>query len=295
MIQYTEVARKLGYLSVRDSDIIDAYEIKGQPPHKIVVMCTGSQGEPLSALARMAAGEHRTINIEQNDTVIISATPVPGNEIAVSRVTNALAKINVNLYDKSRALVHVSGHAGSEELKLVLSMVKPKAFLPVHGEASHLRAHADLALSTGVPKENVFICENGESLELSVKGVRRGEVVQSGIVFVDGLSVGDTSQDIIDERNTLSSQGFAIITTAVSLNERKIKSKIHIEMRGMTGKDDDSLCQDAIRNLRFAMQKELSKNTSIPELEKVCKKKLTSLIWERANQRPMIIANLLEV
>src|SRR5699024_8548267 len=161
-------------------------------PEQVVIMCTGSQGEPLSALARIANGEHKTITMDEGDTVIISATPVPGNEKAVTRVINGLAKIGADVYDNSRARVHASGHAGAEELKLVLSIVKPRAFMPVHGEATHLRAHARLAEATGVPAENVFICENGESLELTSRGVERGEVVQSGIVFVDGLSVGDT-------------------------------------------------------------------------------------------------------
>ncbi len=134
---------------------------------------------------------------------------MPGNEKAVTRVINSLAKIGADVYDKKPRRVHVSGHAGAEELKLVLSIVQPNAFMPVHGEATHLRAHAKLAEATGVPAENVFICENGEGLELSSRGVKRGETVQSGIVFVDGLSVGDTSQDVLDERNALGSQGFA--------------------------------------------------------------------------------------
>ena len=188
MIQNTDIARRLGYLSISDTDLIDAYDLKGIPPEQVVIMCTGSQGEPLSALARIANGEHRTIQMDEGDTVIVSATPVPGNEKAVTRVINGLAKIGADVYDKNRARVHVSGHAGAEELKLVLSIVQPKAFMPVHGEATHLRAHARLAEATGVPTDNVFICENGESLELTSQGVVRGETVQSGIVFVDGLS-----------------------------------------------------------------------------------------------------------
>ena len=154
MIQNTDIARRLGYLNISDDDLIDAYDLKGIPPEQVVIMCTGSQGEPLSALARIANGEHKTIDLEQGDTVIISATPVPGNEKAVTRVINGLAKIGADVYDKKRAMVHVSGHAGAEELKLVLSIVQPNAFMPVHGEATHLRAHAPLAEATGVPAEN---------------------------------------------------------------------------------------------------------------------------------------------
>ena len=175
MVQNTDIARRLGYLKIADKDIIDAYDLKGCPPDSYVVMCTGSQGEPLSALARIASDNHKTISVDEGDTVIISATPVPGNEKAVTKVTNDLAKIGADVYDKSRARVHVSGHASAEELKLVLSIVQPKHFMPVHGEATHLRAHAALAEATGVQKKNIFICENGESLELTPKGVRRGK------------------------------------------------------------------------------------------------------------------------
>lgn len=180
-----------------------AYDLKGCPSNSYVVMCTGSQGEPLSALARIANGNHKTISIEEGDTVIISATPVPGNEKAVTKVVNDLAKIGADVFDKSRARVHVSGHASAEELKLVLSIVQPKYFMPVHGEATHLRAHARLAEVTGVKKDNIFICENGESLELTYRGLKRGKGVSSGIILVDGLSVGDTSEFILNERSPI--------------------------------------------------------------------------------------------
>ena len=295
MIQNTDIARRLGYLKVSDSDIIDAYDLKGIPADQVVIMCTGSQGEPLSALARIANGEHRTITIDQGDTVIISATPVPGNEKAVTRVVNSLAKIGADVYDKKRAMVHVSGHAGAEELKLVLSIVQPRAFMPVHGEATHLRAHAKLAEATGVPSENIFICENGESLELSSKGVQRGETVQSGIVFVDGLSVGDTSQSVLDERNALGSQGFATVAAAISKKRREVASDVRVEMHGITGGDDEYLQEDAAKAVKSALQRALSKDTQVRELEKACKSSLLSVLWERTKQRPMVIVTILQV
>ncbi len=295
MIQNTDIARRLGYLDISDDDLIDAYDLKGIPPEKVVIMCTGSQGEPLSALARIANGEHKTIDIEAGDTVIISATPVPGNEKAVTRVINSLAKIGADVYDKSRARVHVSGHAGAEELKLVLSIVQPKAFMPVHGEATHLRAHARLAEATGVPEENVFICENGESLELSTRGVERGEVVQSGIVFVDGLSVGDTSQGVLDERSALSSQGFATIACALNLKKRSLASDVVVEMHGISGGDDDFLVNEAEGTVRNALQRALSKEGGMRELKKTAKDALLSLLWERTKTRPMVVVSLVVV
>lgn len=295
MIQNTDIARRLGYLDISDTDIVDAYDLKGIPADQVVIMCTGSQGEPLSALARIANGDHRTISIDEGDTVIVSATPVPGNEKAVTRVINSLAKIGADVYDKSRARVHVSGHAGAEELKLVLSIVQPKAFMPVHGEATHLRAHARLAEATGVPAENVFICENGESLELTSRGVRRGEIVQSGIVFVDGLSVGDTSQGVLDERSALAAQGFAAVAAAVSGKKKSVVGAVQVEMHGITGGDDDYLVREAQTTVKNAIGRALSKDGGVKEIKKAARDALLSLLWERTKTRPMVIVNLLEV
>ena len=295
MVQNTDIARKLGYLNISDNDLIDAYDLKGTPSEKVVIMCTGSQGEPLSALARIANGEHRTIDIERGDTVIISATPVPGNEKAVTRVINSLAKIGADVYDKSRARVHVSGHASAEELKIVLSIVKPRAFMPVHGEATHLRAHARLAIATGVPEENVYVVENGDTLSLTARGVEIGEPVQSGIVYVDGLSVGDTSQDVLDERNTLGNQGFASVAAAVSFGRKEILGEPQVEMHGITGGDDYYLSDEARSVVLNAMRRSLGKNGGPKDVRKVARDSLLSLLWERTKQRPMAIVNIIEV
>lgn len=295
MVQNTDIARRLGYLKVRDADIIDAYDLKGIPADKVVIMCTGSQGEPLSALARIANGEHKTIEIDKGDTVIISATPVPGNEKAVTRVINLLAKVGADVYDKSRARVHVSGHAGAEELKLVLSIVRPKAFLPVHGEATHLRAHAQLAEAVGVPVRNIFMLDNGDTLELSSKGIRQGESVQSGIVFVDGLSVGDTSQDVLNERNTLGDTGFAAIAAAIDYKRHEVVGDVHVEMRGITGGDDWDLVQDAEARVKRELTNGLDRKLKQKDLEKSCRQSLQSVLWDRIKQRPMVVVNLLDV
>jgi len=295
MIQNTDIARRLGYLSIDDSNLVDAYELSGIPPERIVVMCTGSQGEPLSALSRIAGGLHRTIEIEEGDTVIISATPVPGNEKAVTRVVNLLSKIGADVYDKSRALVHVSGHAGAEELKLVLSIAHPRYFMPVHGEATHLRAHAKLAQQTGVPKENVFICENGECLVLDSKGVRHGEAVQSGVVYVDGLSVGDTSQDVLDDRVTLGAQGFAVMSVAVDFKRRELASPVSVEMRGITGGDDPYVAEEIVDTVTSSLKRQIAKGANAADLKKIGRDTLLNLLWERTKQRPMAIATVLEV
>jgi len=258
-------------------------------------MCTGSQGEPLSALSRIAGGLHRTIEIDEGDTVIISATPVPGNEKAVTRVVNLLSKIGADVYDKSRALVHVSGHAGSEELKLVLSIAHPRYFMPVHGEAAHLRAHARLASLTGVPEENIFICENGECLLLDANGVRLGDSVQSGVVYVDGLSVGDTSQDVLDDRVTLGAQGFVVLSAAIDFRKRVLAAPISLEMRGITGGDDPYVAEDIRDAIESTIKRQVSKGANAQDLKKIGRDTLLNLLWERTKQRPMAIATILEI
>lgn len=295
MVQNTDIARRLGYLKISDNDLLDAYDLKGMPKDSYVVMCTGSQGEPLSALARIAGGNHKTISVEEGDTVIISATPVPGNEKAVTKVTNDLAKIGADVYDKSRARVHVSGHASAEELKLVLSIVQPRCFMPVHGEATHLRAHARLAEATGVKSDNIFICENGESLELTAKGVKRGKSVPSGIVLVDGLSVGDTSEYVLNERTSLGSQGVAVVACAYSAKKKSIVGKVQVEMHGIPGEEDERLVESVRSSVTSALNRSLGKGESGKEVRKAARSALLSILWERTNQRPLVVINVLEV
>lgn len=295
MVQNTDIARRLGYLKIHDKDLLDAYDVKGMPPSSYVVMCTGSQGEPLSALARIANGNHKTITIEEGDTVIISATPVPGNEKAVTKVINDLAKIGCDVYDKSRARVHVSGHASSEELKLVLSICQPKYFMPVHGEATHLRAHARLAEATGVPKGNIFICDNGDTLELSSKGVKRGKPVSSGIILVDGLSVGDTSEFILNERTNLGSQGVAVIAFALKKGSCELASKVQIEMHGIPGGDEPSFVDTVRTAVTNAVKRSLGKGDDLKNVRRSARSALLSILWERTNQRPLVVINILEI
>ena len=189
----------------------------------------------------------------------------------------------------------VNYHASAEELKIMLTIVQPKAFMPVHGEATHLRAHARLAEAVGVPAENVFICENGESLELSTKGVKHGEFVQSGIVLVDGLSVGDTSEQVLEERTALSAQGFAAIAAAVSGRKKAVAGNVQVEMHGITGGDDGYLVQECEKCVKNALTRALSKGASGKELKKSARDALLSLLWERTKTRPMTVVNLLDI
>ena len=219
-----------------------------------MVMCTGSQGEPLSALSRMANGEHKTLSMHAGDTVIISATPIPGNEKGVQQVINSLAKIGCDVYDKSRTLVHVSGHGSQEELKLMLAMAKPTYFMPVHGEAVHLRAHAGLARKMGIADDHIFVLDNGESLEMRGGIVRVGQPVESGVVYVDGLRIGDTDPIVLRDRQKLANDGMVTVVATMSPKRKRIEA-IEFSGRGVSFIIDDAFSSDAGASILKSIEK----------------------------------------
>ncbi|MDO5044923.1 MAG: ribonuclease J [Coriobacteriia bacterium] len=296
MITNTKIARELGYLNIRDQDIIDAYDINSIPDDELLVLCTGSQGEPLSALARMANGEHKTLSIDSGDTVIISATPVPGNEKAVSQILNALAKIGADVWDKSRAMVHTSGHGSAEELKLLLSLVKPNYFMPIHGEAVHVRAHARLAESVGVDPNKIFISDNGDCLELKDGKVRWGDPVDSGIVYVDGLRIGDTDQVVLRDRRKLSEQGIITVIVTVKAATGKVLD-VQFISRGVSNASTD---RDSIDQAKERVEKTLAKakhthGNDDKAISRAVRESLSGYLWDKYHTRPMVIPVVMEV
>lgn len=296
MLTNTRVARELGYLNIDDADIIDAFDIDNLPDDKIVVMCTGSQGEPLSALSRMANGEHKTLSIHEGDTVILSATPVPGNEKAVQQVVNSLAKLGCDVWDKNRALVHVSGHGSQEELKLLMAMAKPTYFMPVHGEAVHLRAHAQLARKMGIKDDHIFILDNGDTLEMRGGIVKRGTPVESGVVYVDGLRIGDTDPIVLRDRQKLANDGMVTAVAIVSLKHKKIEA-IEFSGRGVSFAIDDQFSDDASASIMKTIEKGKFSFTSSGSdaIRKAVRDSLSNFIWSRTRTRPMIIPVVMEV
>lgn len=296
MLTNTRVARELGYLNIDDADIIDAFDIDNLPDDKIVVMCTGSQGEPLSALSRMANGEHKTLSIHEGDTVILSATPVPGNEKAVQQVVNSLAKLGCDVWDKNRALVHVSGHGSQEELKLLMAMAKPTYFMPVHGEAVHLRAHAQLARKMGIKDDHIFILDNGDTLEMRGGIVKRGTPVESGVVYVDGLRIGDTDPIVLRDRQKLANDGMVTAVAIVSLKHKKIEA-IEFSGRGVSFAIDDQFSEDASVSIMKTIERGKFSFTSSGSdaIRKAVRDSLSNFIWSRTRTRPMIIPVVMEV
>jgi ribonuclease J len=221
---------------------------------------------------------------------------VPGNEKAVTRVVNALSKIGARVYDKQHALVHVSGHASSEELKLMLALAKPRNFMPVHGEALHLRAHAKLAQDMGIGKKNVFVLDNGDSLLLDAQGVRHGEAVESGVVYVDGLSVGDVSAVVLKDRQTLASDGIVTVVTMIRKRDSSAVGTPEIIMRGVSGGDDPELLKKAVEITEKTVKSFAHEHRNNPNrLKRALREGLSTLLWERCRRRPLIIPIIMEV
>lgn len=293
MITNTRIARELGYLKISPEDIMDALDMCDLPDDKIVVMCTGSQGEPMSALARMATGDHKTLTINENDTVIISATPVPGNEKSVQGIINLLSKTGCDVYDRSRTLVHVSGHASQEELKLLMAMTRPKYFVPVHGEALHQRAHAKLAQTMGIKPDHIFIADNGDALVLRDHKLQWGEAVDSGIIYVDGLSVTDADPIVFRDRQKLARDGIIFCVVAIT-NQHKL-ADVELSCRGVSFNLDD-LSQDAIDTIRSYVEGPKAREAaSVESCQQGIRQRLSSLMWQKTRTRPMIIPVVMEV
>jgi ribonuclease J len=297
MINNTRIARELGYLHIDDKDILDAYDMGKLPAEEIVILSTGSQGEPLSALARMANGEHRSVQIERGDTVVMSASPVPGNEKAVSRVINRLFKAGAQVYYRGVADVHVSGHAAAEELKLMLQMVKPTYFMPIHGETRHLYAHAKLATSVGVDPGGVFVLENGQCLQIGENGAKIGEHVESGVVYVDGLSVGDVGDAVLRHRQQLSSDGVATVVIAIDTQTGKVAGDVELVTVGLVLGDIEAQVLDEARaritKVLARTQREGATDPGV--IQHAVREAVSQVMWERARRRPMIIPIVMEV
>ena len=232
MTETTRISLAVGYLNAPDNILGRIEELKGLPNNKIVLVTTGSQGEPTSALVRMANRDHKHVHIQRGDTIILSATPVPGNESLVNRTVDSLFKQGAQVIYSKLGQVHVHGHGSQEELKLILSLVKPRFFAPVHGEYRHLSLHARLAESVGIPPENIFVLEDGDILELNNNSAKKNGKVNSGHVYVDGLSVGDIGGVVLRTRRMLSRDGIVVVIIAVNRQTGKLVGQPDIVTRG---------------------------------------------------------------
>ena len=271
-------------------------QIGKYPNDKMVIITTGSQGEPMSALARMAASEHRKITVVPGDTVIISATPIPGNEKFVSKVVNQLFKKGAEVIYDSVEKIHVSGHACQEELKLMQALVKPKFFIPVHGEYRHLKKHGELAMELGLPEKNLVICENGDVIEVTRNYIKKNGSVTSGQVFVDGLGVGDVGNIVLRDRKHLSQDGILTVVVTIEKQTGKVVSGPDIISRGFVYVRESEGLMDEAREIVRSVLKDCEERqiTDWATLKSKMRDELREFLYEKTKRKPMILPIIME-
>ena len=289
MVRNMQIARDLGYLHVPDGVVVD--KIDAAPPNKMVLMSTGSQGEPMAALSRMANNSHQQVSLEPGDTVLMASSLIPGNENAIYRVIDGLTKLGANVVHKGNALVHVSGHASAGELLYCYNIVKPSNVLPVHGEIRHLHANAKLATATGVP--NVLLAEDGYVIDLVDGHASITGAVECGYVYVDGSSVGDLTDSELKDRRVLGEEGFISVVVVIDSTNGKILSGPEIHARGIA--EDDSAFDEVMPKIVSALEEALREGThDSRQLEQTIRRVLGSFVGRKLRRRPMILPVVLE-
>ena len=248
MVDNAKMARKLGYLKVPDETLVTVDSALNLPDPQVILMCTGSQGEPSSIIGRLSAGTNRQFDLKANDTVILSSHPIPGNEEAVSKTINRMLRIGANVIYDAIAPVHVSGHASQEEQKLMLNLVRPRHFMPIHGELRQLKRHAELARQLGIPEERIFVAENGQVIEMEKGEVRLGERIPGGYVFVEGGAVGDMDRTILKEREQLARSGILLINLGIDKYSNRLLEEPEIITRGFVSAEEAETIIPAVRN-----------------------------------------------
>jgi ribonuclease J len=288
------IARNLGYLEAPDDTFIRPPALEELAPHEAMILCTGSQGEPMSALTRIAYNDHPAVRIDRGDTVILSAKPVPGNELRVHDTINRLAKGGAEVLHQEIAPVHVSGHGNSEEIRTVLGLVRPKAVMPVHGEFRMLAAHAQLAREGGVPAGSIVLAENGSVVELDESGPRIVDRVETGVTFVDGLGVGDVRDVALRDRRHMSEDGVLIVVATVSANGARPQGTPELIVRGFGESEPliNELRDESARVLDDCLGQDI---TEIKLLQEHLHDELAQLVYDRTGRRPMILPVIVEV
>ena len=294
MVNIITTASELGYLNVPENTLIEIDQLKNYPPEKTVLITTGSQGESMAALSRMAGDVHRKVTIQPNDTIIFSSNPIPGNEKAVSRVINELSAKGANVIFQD---AHVSGHACQEEIKLIYTLIHPKYAVPVHGEYKHLKAQAKIAESLGISKDNIFILSSGDVLEVSEEQAKVAGRVPVGAILVDGLGVGDVGNVVLRDRQHLAEDGIMIVVMSLDRASGELVAGPDIVSRGFVYvKESDELIEEARRTVDDALQACLDKGiTDWGKLKTTTKDVLSDYVWKKTKRRPMILPIIMEV
>lgn len=294
MSEYAKIARKLGYLKVDDDMLINIGQAQNLPAHKVVFMVTGSQGEPSAVLGKLASGRHRQLDVRENDTIILSSHPIPGNEEMVYRTINRLIERGADvIYDPIES-VHVSGHACQEEMRLMLNLTQPRNLIPVHGEIRHLHLHAKLAVDNGMRAENVTVISNGTTVELDGRGVTVGERQPGGYVFVDGSGVGDVGRAVIRDREILAKDGFVLVSLNVDQRSGKLVDEPRIVSRGFVYLREAEDFLDQIRE-NISQTVNRSRRSLNGNRQTLVEENLSKLIYSETKRRPMIFSIVNEI
>jgi ribonuclease J len=290
MVENAKMARKLGYLDISDDQVVHLDEALKMKPDQVVLMSTGTQGEPTSIMGRLSTGTNRMFDIEPGDTVVLSSHPIPGNEESVYRTINRLFRRGANVIYEAIAPVHVSGHASQEEMKLLLNMVKPKYFMPIHGELRHLRQHGVMALELGIPEQRIAVIENGSVIEFSEDGMQMVERIPGGYVFVDGSGVGEIGPRVMREREILARDGFVLVNLTLDRNSTRLMGAPEIITRGFVyERESDDLFED----IRRLVARNIS-NSSNGRLQSDVEQSLKSFLYSKTKRRPMVFVTLSE-
>ena len=297
MTNVVEVATRLGYLSIPQGVLIDIKSINSYSPHQLVIITTGSQGEPMSALHRMAQNQHKNVTITPNDTIIISASPIPGNEKTVSNVVNGLMKLGANVIYEKMYDVHVSGHACKEELKIMLAMAKPKFFIPVHGEQKQLAHHKELARQVGLKEKNILLSENGKVIEITKNSIAQKETVHSGRVLVDGYGVGDVGSIVLRDRKHLAEDGIIIPVMTIDSATGEVVSGPDIVSRGFVYVRESEELMNDIKETVYDSIDKLYNNEVYDwvAIKTRIRDDLSRFLYERTRRSPMILPIIMEI
>ena len=296
MVDNTQMALEQGYLQAPPGLLGRIEELSRLPDNKVVVCCTGSQGEPTSALARMANGDHRWVQIKAGDTVILSASPIPGNEGYVYAVVNNLFKLGAHVLYNRIDNIHVRGHAAQEELKLIQTLVRPQYFVPIHGEFRHLSVHVKLAQEMGVPAANTFVLEDGDVLAITQRGARTGERVAAKPIYVDGLGVGDVDGVVLRDRQHLANDGMVIIVVAVEKATGHVAAQPDVISRGFVDTEEESWLIDRAREIATEALDKTSEHTAdLPAITNRLKDTIAKFLYDETRRRPMVLPVTVEV
>jgi len=297
MVKNVNIGRELGHIRVPEGMMVEPKHVEEVADERLVIVATGSQGEPLAALRRMASGDHRHVKLHPGDTIVFSATPVPGNERAINDTIDRLFKLGCDVVTARDAPIHTSGHGHREELKLMLNLTRPRYLLPVHGDHKRIRLHAELGEAVGIPPERIFRGDNGIPLEVDANGARFGERVQAGMIFIDGIDIGAPTEAALRDRRALSADGVMVVVATISSQDGETLVDHEIVLRGVPLAEDEAAFTEDVRGAVDESLARAAENDvhEVDLIEKTLHDDLAEFVWRRLRRRPMILPIVVEV